>query len=171
MTWSFDMDGKKFCLVSYIVLLYFHLCLQMHISRSPKSWISQDTRIPNNAGGFRIAFAKMSNSSWKQWLAGARITVVAFWVLAKNKNYVCLCVTIYPICHQTGCWITGFLFLCLCDYTDYCLPAIWEVCGLVGIRSAALWDVGWPGKSYPPVLAMTSSCLSNAALYQKLLKG
>lgn len=32
----------------------------------------------------------------------------------------------------------GFLFLYVCDYTDYCLPALWEVCGLVGIRSAAL---------------------------------
>jgi len=58
----------------------------------------------------------------------------------------------------------GFSLSFFCNCTDYCLPALCEVGGLVGVWSAALWDVSWPGKSYRPVLAATSSCLSNCWL-------
>lgn len=48
-------------------------------------------------------------------------------------------------------WKLSFLHTCRSwsssCISDYCLPTLREVGGLVGLRSAALWDAGWTGGS------------------------
>jgi hypothetical protein len=41
-----------------------------------------------------------------------------------------------------GCLSLWWDILC---FPDHCLSALREVCGLVGIWSPAVWNVGWPG--------------------------
>lgn len=62
-------------------------------------------------GGFRLTLAKQSNSHWKPWLAGVRITGLSFWPFP--RKYVLLCMShVYLICHKAGGLLTqAFLLL------------------------------------------------------------
>lgn len=134
--------------------------------RKSLSCIFQDIRVPKGVGGFSLTLAKQSNSHWNLWSAGVRITGLSFWPFSRKSLLLCMS----HMCLVLGWVNTGiFPLLFFCDYADYCLPALWEVCGLVGIWCAALWDVGWPGKIPPPVLC-DLLLPSKAALIQGSLK-
>lgn len=60
------------------------------------------------------------------------------------------------------------LNLCLPSSADHCISAIWRLCGLVGIWSAALWNAGRTGDCYTHRHTLTHTqwyFLCNCLLY------
>lgn len=57
---------------------------------------------------------------------------------------VCLCNPFFFVCFFLPTVNETYLF-CLC-IPDHSLPALWEVCGLVGLWSAAVWNASGAGR-------------------------